>query len=260
MCALLGASFAEGVRNTKGSASSSQVTEFILANNTIWTILINGTKASILAQYLRIFHSHSKRIACYLLLFALIPAACWETSGGIFLCKPTAKLWTPVLDGRCGKPETYWLSVAAADIFLDFAVLILPMPSIAGLRLPNRQKIATVLVFVLGFLVCLVSVVRVATVLITSRRGDYVRSGIWAIVWSAVEANVGIICACLLSLKALVTKLFPRLLDEEDVNPRHMRVASVPEEWRPGDSEAATLARSVGSRELLSMSSIKCRQ
>lgn len=44
------------------------------------------------------------------------------------------------------------MSVTAVNIALDFAVLALPMPVISRLKLPKRQKIALVGVFLLGFL------------------------------------------------------------------------------------------------------------
>ncbi|KAK4997497.1 hypothetical protein LTR60_007747, partial [Cryomyces antarcticus] len=39
-------------------------------------------------------------------------------------------------------------------------------------------------------------------------------SGIEAIAWSAIEANVGIICASLMALKPWVIRFFPRLLED----------------------------------------------
>ena len=56
------------------------------------------------------------------------------------------------------------------------------------------------------------SVYLVATVLIAARLGDVIMSGLWSIIWSVVEANVGIVCASLLSLKSVVVKLLPDLL------------------------------------------------
>ena len=155
-----------------------------------------------------------------MLLLALVPAASWAIFAGIFLCSPTAKLWDPDISGHCMSAKDYWLSVAGIDIGLDFLVLLLPLPSISGLHLPRKQKAGLILVFSLGFFVCLVSVARLLTVLISSDNGHYIKSGIWAIIWSAVEANVGIMCASLLSLKPLAARLFP-CLNDETKPPRH---------------------------------------
>lgn len=227
MTALIGAEVNGGTGVFAGPLEPSTIAQLVVASNVLWILMVNITKASILLQYLRIFSSRNIRMLCYLFLFILLPAASWAIFAGIFLCSPTEKLWKPQIPGHCMDARTYWLSVAGIDIGLDFLILLLPLPAISGLRLPRKQKLGLVLVFMLGFLVCLVSVVRVLTVLITANQGHYVDSGVWAIIWSAVEANVGIICASLLSLKPLVAKLFPKMM-EETKPPRHsMKIAMI---------------------------------
>lgn len=245
MSGLIGVGVRKGIGKHVGHIDTVMIAKLIVAQNTVWAITVGTTKASILAQYLRFLNDRRARIACYILLFSLLPAACWGVFGGIFLCMPTQKLWSPELPGHCRDAQTYWTSVAGVDIGLDFLVLLLPIPFIAGLHLPRRQKVVTMLVFLLGFLVCAVSVVRVATVIGVAKQGDMVMSGIWSIIWSITEANVGIICASLLALRALVVKLCPKLLDQSEP-PKHslrLPVAKVSAPvWNSTDSEAPTLA------------------
>ena len=40
-------------------------------------------------------------------------------------------------------------------------------------------------------------------------------AGIAAVTWSTCEANVGIICACLMALKPLVLRVFPNIANDE---------------------------------------------
>jgi hypothetical protein len=146
----------------------------VIINNNLWAVAVNVTKASILAQYLRIFSSRLTRGFCYVLLVLLVPSVCWSVFGGTFLCKPVAKLWDSHLPGDCMDPRKYWLSAAGLNIGIDFTVLLLPLPSITQLRLPRKQKIDLVLMFILGFFVCIISVVRLATVVCLERRGKFV--------------------------------------------------------------------------------------
>ena len=245
MTGVIGAEVHEGVGSYSVRTTDSSIAKLIIASNNLWILTVNITKASILIQYLRIFTSRTPRLLCYILIVLLLPAVCWAIFAGTFLCSPTAKLWQPSLPGHCLSSQTYWISVASVDIGLDFLVLLLPLPSITSLRLPDKQKVVLVLVFTLGFFVCIVSVVRLATVVVTSNDGDFVASGVWAIIWSAVEANVGIICASLFALKPLAAKLFPKLMEEREP-PRHsMRLAIVEEGdggWKQGNSSEATLA------------------
>ncbi|KAI7490449.1 hypothetical protein KC351_g612 [Hortaea werneckii] len=192
MTALIAAAVAYGIgtypstttSSTNSSTSPSTIqktlsliTILIVSTNNLWALTVSVTKASILMQYLRIFSNPRVRILCYCLLVALLPAVLWAVLGGTLLCRPVSKLWDPAVKaGRCMSAEKYWLSVAGLDIGLGVLVLVLPLPGIWGLRLPRRQKVALVVVFLLG-------------------TGDLVQSGVWNIIWSAVEANVGIVYA-----------------------------------------------------------------
>lgn len=240
MCAVISAAAHEstlGLPSEVIKQETSAITKLIVVANDLWALTVNITKASILMQYLRIFRSQKTRIVCYLLLSALLPAACWAVLGGTLLCSPVAKLWDPRLPGSCLDAQVYWTSVAAVDIGLDFLIIGLPIPAIARLHLPRKQKVSIVMVFLLGFFVCGISVARLATVGIMSDEGEYIISGVWAIIWSAVEANVGIICACLLALRPLLAKLFPNLLEGSDL-PRHcMRLPMIESEPITEDTE-----------------------
>lgn len=206
---------------------TATITELAVANNAIWALTVTCTKLSILMQYLRIFSSRTTRSLCYTLLFCLLPFACWAVFGGTLLCTPVRKLWEPQIPGHCMSAEKYWLSVAGTNTGLDFTVLLLPIPAISALRLPRKQKMSLFLVFTLGFCVCVTSLARLATVLTTSDEGHYVVSGIWAIIWSTVEANVGIICASLLALKPLVAIVFPRIMKDTEIPKHCLRLSTV---------------------------------
>jgi len=166
MCAIIGVERSEGLGVYKGNRDidAQHLAKLVIINNNLWAVAVNVTKASILAQYLRLFSSRSTRFVCYFLLVLLIPVVCWSVFAGTFLCTPVAKLWKPHLPGRCMNPRQYWLSAAAINIGMDFTVLLLPLPAITQLRLPRKQKICLIFMFLLGFFVCVVSVVRLAVV------------------------------------------------------------------------------------------------
>lgn len=232
MCGLIGEEVRMGIGSystANGAVDTIMIAKLIVTCNSIWAVTVSITKASILAQYIRVFRSPGTRLCCIFLLLSLWPFTLWGVLGGIFLCDPVAKLWNVQLAGHCRDAQTYWVSVGAVNIGLDFLTLLLPLPAISGLHLPRKQKIATLLVFLLGFVVCAVSVIRLTTVLVASEQGDYVMSGIWSIIWSVVEVNVGIICASLLALKALIVRMFPGLMEESEVPSQHMRIAKIPE-------------------------------
>lgn len=176
MCAIIGAELNEGLGVYEGgrSVDASHLAKLVIINNNLWSLAVNVTKASILAQYLRIFSGRTTRCLCHVLLAMLVPAVCWSIFNGTFLCRPVQKLWKPQLPGHCMDAQIYWLSAAGVNIVLDFLVLLLPLPAITTLRLPRKQKICLMLVFILGFFVCVISIVRLATVYITAKNGDLV--------------------------------------------------------------------------------------
>lgn len=176
MCAIIGAELNEGLGVYQGGRpiDSQHLARLVIINNDLWAVAVNITKASILAQYLRIFSSRTTRICCYILMFMLVPAVCWSVFAGTFLCTPVAKLWKPQLAGHCMDPRQYWLSAAGINIGMDFTVLLLPLPAVTQLRLPRKQKICLVLMFLLGFSVCVISVVRLTTVYILEKTGHLV--------------------------------------------------------------------------------------
>lgn len=248
MTALIGAEVHHGIGSYDHHIHASVVAKLVVVSNDLWILIVKITKASILVQYFRVFTGRVIRILCFALLAVTLPAACWGIFGGTFLCSPTAKLWKPQLPGHCMDAQVYWVSVAGTDIGLDFLTLLLPLPAITKLHLPRKQKISLVLVFLLGFSVCLFSVARLATVTATAARGHFVASGVWAIIWSPIEANVGIICASLLALKPLMDLLFPKLMQEVEPPKHSMRLAMVEAgettgQSRPSASDQATLVR-----------------
>ncbi|KAI9709193.1 MAG: hypothetical protein M1812_007778 [Candelaria pacifica] len=170
---------------------------------------INLTKASILLLYLRIFTIRKYRIACYVLL---VLVSCFGTAlafSAIFQCTPIARAWNKSYHGTCIDLTKSWYANAGFSIGTDTLILILPMPVIYALRMPAKQKIGLMLLLALGAFVLVTSIMR-ATTLDNSKAPDVT----WTVaisIWTVIEANVGIICACLPALSKPLATLFPRL-------------------------------------------------
>lgn len=196
------------------AAEASAMVQLVISSNVMWILAVNTTKASMLLQYLRFFSDRNIRTACYILLSALMPAVCWGIVAGILLCTPVRKLWEPRVPGHCMSARTYWSSVAGMDFVLDFSILMLPMHDFITLHLPRKQRLCLLTLYLLGFGVCLASAARLGGVLIADDEKQYQHSGVLAIIWSAVEANSGIICASLLSFKPLLLRVFPSIAQE----------------------------------------------
>lgn len=70
----------------------------------------------------------------------------------ILQCVPIQAYWDPKIKARCEKKYAFFLGQAIPNIALDFVLLILPLHPLWKLNMKRTQKIALVVVFVLGYL------------------------------------------------------------------------------------------------------------
>lgn len=144
----------------------------------------------------------------------------------IFQCHPVGGAFqqSPSGNVKCIDIIALYLSSAPINIITDLALLLLPMPVLTAMRLPRNEKIIVIVTFSFGFFVAAVDVVRIAY--LQSASLSRVKQGLtsslanqrdfsWiaslSFMWSAIEVDVGIICACVPGIKPLAAKVFPTL-------------------------------------------------
>jgi hypothetical protein len=66
------------------------------------------------------------------------------------------------------------------------------------------------IVFALGGFTCIISILRLQSLLVFLQTTDISYHNPLAALWSSLEVNTGILCSCLPTLKAMVTRYFPR--------------------------------------------------
>ncbi|KAL7786262.1 major facilitator superfamily domain-containing protein [Trichoderma ceciliae] len=208
----------------------------------VFSILYNpalmATKTSILIFYLRLTKNTQMvlRFASWLILVVVNIAGFVLTFMNLFQCTPVQAAWNASYKGsmRCIPLLTEFICAAPVNIVTDLAILALPIPVLTGMRLPSRQKTILVITFTLGIFVAVVDVVRVyylqqaiadvptgITTDPSSRFGgqvDFAYNASLALMWSAVEVNVGTTCACIPTLKPLVLRLLPSMLYNPNSN------------------------------------------
>ncbi|CEJ60339.1 hypothetical protein PMG11_08916 [Penicillium brasilianum] len=169
-------------------------------------------KASILMQYFRVFPTRRMRIVCWVLITVLGVYGTWCVISAFLTCIPVAKFWNPTLPGYCLSRPGLWFSNASMHITTDLAILIVPIPALIAIDIPKRQKIALMIMFALGGFVCITSIIRLVSLKTISDSMDPTYDNVGAASWSAIECNTGIICACLPTLKPLLSRIIPGLL------------------------------------------------
>ncbi|KHN94011.1 L-fucose permease [Metarhizium album ARSEF 1941] len=206
----------------------------------VFSILYNpalmATKTAILIFYLRLAKNTQVvlRYASWATLAVVNIAGIVLTFMNIFQCNPVAAAWTIETDSpsRCIPLLTEFICAAPVNIVTDLAILALPIPVLTGMRLPSRQKTILVITFTLGIFVTIVDVVRIYYLQkaisdvptgLTSDPGsrfgghqDFAWNASLSFMWSAVEVNVAMACACIPTLKPLILKLLPAMLHDPD--------------------------------------------
>ncbi|KKK16523.1 hypothetical protein ARAM_003075 [Aspergillus rambellii] len=175
------------------------------------------TKISILCFYLRVFPRREFRIAVYVVIAVNIAYVLVFDLISIFQCDPVRgawERWDDETDFKCRNINAQGWSAAAINMILDIVVMGLPLRELYQLNLSTRKKAYVMLMFSLGLLVTLVSILRLESLITFSNTQnltwDYVTVGYW----STIECHVGVICACLPAIRALFRRVWPRIFGD----------------------------------------------
>ncbi|KAK6526549.1 hypothetical protein TWF694_005131 [Orbilia ellipsospora] len=187
--------------------------KYLFASIVAYNFSLTLTKTAILLQYLRIFTSRGFRIAAYVMMFVVFGYATEAILTGIFNCVPVEAFWTGDPTAKCIPRQALWFANAGINIFTDFSIAVLPLPVIVKLNMPRRQKIPLMMIFALGFFICIVSILRLRFLIKLSQSTDPTWDQPATAYWSAIEMNISIVCACLPALKPLITLIAPSAFD-----------------------------------------------
>ncbi|KIW02888.1 uncharacterized protein PV09_05938 [Verruconis gallopava] len=180
-----------------------------IAAQTIFLWASNLTKLSILLSYLRIATPKSKfrfftwcSIVYVILIHVIFHIVLWTQ------CSPASKYWDLFDNNRhCEDEGPPLMGQISTSIAADFIVYVLPMATMARLRLPLSQRIILMVVFGFGAVVVVAGCLRLYYTHLTVYETydvTWVGYNLW--IWTAVEVNLGIICGCVPALRPLVYK------------------------------------------------------
>ncbi|KAK7225806.1 hypothetical protein V2G26_013809 [Clonostachys chloroleuca] len=174
-----------------------------LANNTIYNASMFLSKASVLFFYSRIFSIEKMQK----LQLRIIGAVCFghflsAVCGLIFAYNPIHAQWTLTIPSTSINQKPFWCASGVINIVLDLIILAIPQARVWRLQLSSRKKILLSLVFLLGGFVVVASIVRIVymfTIDVADLTYTFAVPGIW----TNVETNTSIICACLPTVYSL---------------------------------------------------------
>lgn len=100
-------------------------------------------------------------------------------------------------------------SNATLNLVTDIAIFILPMHVIFRLNMSTGSKIGLIVLFSIGFFICLTTALRMFTLSQSLKAKEPTYESAPANLWSFIEAATGVIAACLISLRKTIGALWP---------------------------------------------------
>lgn len=187
----------------------------------MYSVSLLFTKLSILFLYIHIFKFKWARLAGQILMAIVIATHIFMIVAIFTACIPLEAYWNffmPRENVYC-HAQAFWWANTGMHMVTDFLIFLLPMPIVWGITLPRRQKFILFGIFGLGFVVVVISIVRLFELDRNQKRlapgappYDFTYAAADISYLTSVELNGAIICASCLTLKPLVARYAPRWL------------------------------------------------
>ncbi|KAI1126736.1 hypothetical protein F5Y10DRAFT_244229 [Nemania abortiva] len=171
-----------------------------------WIISTALVKLSILTFYLRVFGILNYiRFSAWTLIILITSWLIGNAVAHGLQCVPVEKIWDSALPGHCLDTVLLYLIGSIADVVFDFIILFLPLPAILRLQLPTSRKLSLLVIFALGGLTCILSLIR----FLQAKQAIWDRTDLtwisWEpLIWATAEPTLGTLCACLPVLQPLL--------------------------------------------------------
>ncbi|KAL2701264.1 hypothetical protein AAEP93_008083 [Penicillium crustosum] len=176
----------------------------LLVNTLTYLICPCITKMAILSV---LFQISPARVYRYLVVAVAVAIFAYTLT----LCIITGGPCNPLHAGTTACLENVALSQAVLNIASDLAVIAIPIPTIHSLHFSAKQKLTVGCLLALGSGVIICSIARLPYVLLLGKTADTTYTEAILGVWSLVEVNLGIICACAMRFRRLIAVYLPRL-------------------------------------------------
>ncbi|KAF6232640.1 hypothetical protein HO173_009079 [Letharia columbiana] len=178
-----------------------------LASDVAWAAANTSIRISIVHFYITIFRSNRAfLIATYAVMVLVVAFGIGIVVSDFLTCRPLSKYWDPLQSGICESPLGSLIALSGCNVAMDLTIVLLPMPMVWGLQMTTRRKIELTITFALGFLVCIVTIVRL--ILSIHMNLDDFTYGITKIaIVTILEPLLGIIIACLPLFPPTVKKI-----------------------------------------------------
>ncbi|KAH8678286.1 hypothetical protein BX600DRAFT_507246 [Xylariales sp. PMI_506] len=175
-----------------------------------------GAKLSLLLFYHRMTPSTRFIWATRITSFIVVVSYTIISFSLIFGCRPIQGSWDVTLEASavCLDRSALFVTTAIAGCVSDLLIIALPIPIVAKLNMPLRPRIGIILIFSVGTLTLITSLVRFGMLFYTTSSAD--QPWVIALVLPTVnvEANLLVVCASITTVPQFLSHIAPRLLGD----------------------------------------------
>lgn len=200
---------ASGSRIRQKTLKYTNFNLLVLSIELTYYIAVAFVKVSIVFFYLRLVQATTTmRRVCYGTIGLLVTFLAICEIITLVQCIPITKQWdlTGVAPGHCVNTTAFFYSTSAFNILTDIWIIVLPIRILSRIQLPKREKLILLIVFGMGVLACVASMVRLYSIRAFTLSTDPFFDSGPVNIWSMVEINIAIICASVPALKPLFIK------------------------------------------------------
>ncbi|KAJ9138178.1 CFEM domain-containing protein [Pleurostoma richardsiae] len=195
----------------------------------LYFLLVMLLKMSLLFFYLRIFPDRLIRRLLWGTVIVNSVVGVLFAVMAIFQCHPISYVWTKwdgEHHGTCLNINGISWANAIISICLDIWMLAIPLWQLRSLNLNWKKKVGVGIMFATGAFVTVVSILRLQSLVSFANSENATQDNYNVSSWSTIEINVGVICACMPTLRLIAVRLVPALASTRSGGPYYDASAS----------------------------------
>ncbi|PVH95322.1 hypothetical protein DM02DRAFT_675569 [Periconia macrospinosa] len=181
---------------------------FFIASTT-YVIVLGMIKVSIVMFYLQIFPWRNFRILSYTLIAYIVSSNLAIFLATVFSCWPVRRFWDRDVKGTCLDISALAFANSGNAIAQDFLLIILPIIFVGKLNVSNRRKVVIGIMFAVGTLGFVATIVRLKFLLDFKVSIDPTWDYVEVTIWTTIELASGFVSVCLPAIRQLIVMAIP---------------------------------------------------
>ncbi|KAF9888621.1 hypothetical protein FE257_008553 [Aspergillus nanangensis] len=190
----------------------ARVTLLLWITQKFWPLTQLCVKISIILLLRRLLGSFSGVIltTTWLIVFT-VAWAITAVVANTLQCLPPQYFWIKSIEGRCMPGQTtLFITMGVTSLAEDIVLLLVPVIVVWRLKMPRQQKRQLILLFSIGGVVCIFSLLRLVE-FPNYRTGNLTESGGLETIWSLLELDLAIVCSSFVLMRPIFQRCFGKI-------------------------------------------------